>query len=125
MKLMSGTPASSASAIALSMKGWETSIPTAEPSLPTSARSTWVVSPKPQPMSSTRSPLAGGYICIAALAVLLEPGDDQVAELDEAVEEDAAPCLGRLVVVLDDADLLFGPSCFHCAEWYAERGVRY
>ena len=32
-------------------------------------------------------------------AVQREPLDDQVAELDEALEEDAAPGLGRLLVL--------------------------
>ena len=43
------------------MNGSETSTPTASPSGPTRPASCWVVSPKPQPMSSTRSPGFGGW----------------------------------------------------------------
>ena len=42
------------------MKCAAASTPTASPCGPTSCASRWVVSPKPQPMSSTRSPAAGG-----------------------------------------------------------------
>src|SRR5689334_12467958 len=48
------------------MKGSETSTPSASPSTPTSSASLWVVSPKPQPRSTTRSPAFGGCAAIAA-----------------------------------------------------------
>src|SRR5262245_21446474 len=48
------------------MKRGEMSTPSAEPSWPTSVASTCVLSPSPQPMSSTRSPGRGGQRSIAA-----------------------------------------------------------
>ena len=57
----SSAPASSASSRAASMNGSETSTPSASPSGPTSSASRWVVSPKPQPRSMTRSPGRGGW----------------------------------------------------------------
>src|SRR4051794_27639266 len=49
------------------MNGTATSTPTAWPSRPTRRASCCVVSPKPQPMSSTESPGCGGCILIATL----------------------------------------------------------
>src|SRR4051812_26098403 len=48
------------------MNGSETSIPSTEPSSPTSSASRSEVSPKPQPRSRTRSPRYGGFASIAS-----------------------------------------------------------
>ena len=48
-----------------STNGSDTSTPTTSPSSLTSAASCRVVSPKPQPMSRTRSPARGGWVAIA------------------------------------------------------------
>src|SRR4051812_47672174 len=48
------------------MNGSETSIPSTEPSSPTSSASRSEVSPKPQPRSRTRAPARGGFASIAS-----------------------------------------------------------
>src|SRR3954447_9235827 len=67
------TPASRASAIDTLMNGSATSMPTAAPSGPISSASCCVVSPKPQPISSTRSPGLGGCSRIAISPWRLRP----------------------------------------------------
>src|SRR4051812_32490823 len=55
------------------MNGSETSTPVACPSAPAREASCWVVSPKPQPMSRTRSPRRGGWSRMAASPWSLRP----------------------------------------------------
>src|SRR4051795_5007660 len=99
------------------MKRSAASTPRTDPSGPTSSAMRWLVSPKPQPMSSARSPGRGGggararspgapRPCTRArrverqglLALRAEAVDEDVAVLDEAIEQQPVPGLDRLGV---------------------------
>ena len=81
------------------MKRGEASTPTASPSGPTSAgelagRVAEAAADVDRPL-----PRLGRVELERAVAVRAEAGDERLAELDEAVEEDSVPGLDRLVVV--------------------------
>jgi hypothetical protein len=94
-------PARSASWRAALMNRGAASTPSTSPSGPTTSAIRRDASPKPQPMSSTARPASAGG-AKRLLAVLPQPGKDQVTEPAEAIEQDPVPGFNRLLVGGDD-----------------------